>query len=136
MAVDLNNTAPIDPDAPQLQTMLSNLQGNILKGHGRDHTVNIFVKFGADQSRSRQGLASLAGRIVTSAQRQRIEARQYHDWKIPGTLFGGILLTARGYAALGLTPAEINTAFPEPHFRDGMQAHQGDLNDPDPTTWD
>lgn len=40
----LANTAPIDPHDPQHQRWLKNLQGNILSGHGRDHTVHIFLR--------------------------------------------------------------------------------------------
>jgi len=46
MAVDLNQTR-IDPEAPEWQPLLANLQCNILKGHGRDHAVHIFLRFKA-----------------------------------------------------------------------------------------
>jgi deferrochelatase/peroxidase EfeB len=44
MALTLNETA-IDYRDPKFDKMLSNLQGNILKGHGRNHTTHIFIKF-------------------------------------------------------------------------------------------
>ena len=44
MTVDLSNTAPIDPSDPQFAPMLQNLLGNILKGHGRNHTVHLFLE--------------------------------------------------------------------------------------------
>jgi hypothetical protein len=40
MPINLNDTR-IDVNAPQYQRLLTNLQGNILKGHGRDGTVNL-----------------------------------------------------------------------------------------------
>jgi deferrochelatase/peroxidase EfeB len=44
MAVNLTDTH-IEHGAEKYQKMLANLQGNILKGHGRDHSVHIFLKF-------------------------------------------------------------------------------------------
>ncbi len=44
MAVNLTEKS-IDPHAAKFKTMLENLQGNILKGHGRDHTVHLFLTF-------------------------------------------------------------------------------------------
>ena len=40
MPVNLDDTR-IDVNAPQYQPLLASLQGNILKGHGRDGTVNL-----------------------------------------------------------------------------------------------
>lgn len=136
MPVNLSGPGPIDPDDPQFETMLRHLQGNILKGHGRDHSVNIFVQLAGDAPRARQRLGALAKRLVTSALRQRDEARQFRQFGIPGSLFGNVLLTARGYAALGMTASQVNGAFSDPFFQDGLEAHGGDLNDPDPATWD
>lgn len=42
MPINLSNTAPVSASDPALAALLQNLQGNILKGHGRDHTVHLF----------------------------------------------------------------------------------------------
>ena len=36
---------PINWTDPAFSKVLANLQGNILKGHGRDHTRNLFLSF-------------------------------------------------------------------------------------------
>ncbi|MEO3707408.1 hypothetical protein AAFM79_23835 [Trichormus azollae HNT15244] len=39
------NEKPIDSTDPQYQDVLEDLQGNILKGHGRNKSVHIFLTF-------------------------------------------------------------------------------------------
>ena len=46
MPIDLEQSH-INPEDPQFQPMLANLQCNILKSHGRDYAVHIFLKFTA-----------------------------------------------------------------------------------------
>lgn len=145
MPVNLDNPKPIDPADTQVQQMLANLQGNILKGHGRDHTVHIFINLKTDDlKQTRARLVEVAGRVVTSALRQHAETEQFQKFGIPGSLFGSLLLTARGYRALGFTAAQLEAAFPEEpgdfglksNFREGMQAHLDELNDPPPSNWE
>jgi deferrochelatase/peroxidase EfeB len=59
MPVDLNDTR-IDVNAPPYQRLLTNLQGNILKGHGRDFTVHIFAHFTGDMQAVRTGFTTFA----------------------------------------------------------------------------
>ena len=42
--INLKN-APVDQNDPIYDSLFSNLQGNILKQHGRSYTTNIFLKF-------------------------------------------------------------------------------------------
>jgi Dyp-type peroxidase family len=124
--------------------MLRNLQGNILKGHGRDHSVHVFLEFQGSVAQVRTQFGAIASRLVTSALQQRDEADQFKAFGIPGGLFGNILLTAKGYGKLGLDAATIAAAFPEQpgsfgersNFKEGMQAHGDELNDPAPATWE
>jgi Dyp-type peroxidase family len=145
MTVNLDDPGPIDPQDDAVQRMLENLQGNILKGHGRDHTVHVFIKLnGGDAQSARKRLGALAAGLVTSARQQLRESKQFQDFGIPGSLFGNFFLTARGYRALGFTDAEIEAAFPErpgdfgvlSNFREGMRAHGDELHDPPPADWD
>jgi len=146
MAVDLGTeNDPINPDDPKYATMLANLQGNILKGHGRGNTVHIFIEFTAPEATVRQQLVQLGTNVVTSAKQQHIETQQFKTLAIPGGLFGGLYLTAKGYRALGFTAAQLDSLFveaPDPintthaTFKDGMQAHGAELNDPVPANWD
>lgn len=144
MTVDLSKAAPIDSSDPQFAPMLHNLQGNILKGHGRDHTVHLFFEFQDYRAVVQPALADLAGQYVTSAAQQLHDTQQFKDFGIPGGLFGGLLLTARGYGKLGFTADQLAAAFAEApgdlgvtsSFKAGMAAGIADLNDPLETAWE
>lgn len=144
MPIDLENEkTPIDPTKGEYTQMLENLQGNILKGHGRDHTVHIFIKLdGEDAKANRRNLGEVA-KLATSARQQHRESEQFQRYRIPGALFFNLFLTARGYKSLGFAD-KLEEAFPEPdgdfgvrsNFLEGMRAHGDELNDPSPEVWD
>lgn len=140
MEFDLNNRFPLDEANPEVQALLQRMQGNILKGHGRDHGVYIFFSFGNDLDAARRQLAGLAEKYVTSALRQHKEAQEYREFKIPGALFGNLFLSANGYRQLGLNP---DLLFPESDslarstFATGMAAHaMEDFADPPQDQWE
>lgn len=60
MAVNLTDTH-IEHGAEKYQKMLANLQGNILKGHGRDHSVHIFLKFTSEPHAVRGWMSGFTG---------------------------------------------------------------------------
>src|SRR5687767_1132909 len=98
MARDLN-VGPIDAtDQAQWGMLLENLQGNILKGHGRNHTVHLLFRFStADADANRDWIQRFARSYVTSAARQLVETRDFQQFGIPGRMFGNFLLSANGY---------------------------------------
>jgi Dyp-type peroxidase family len=148
MHVNLSQ-GPIDPQDPTSQTMLNNLQGNILTHHGRDHAVHIFLQFTAGPDAVRSWMRDFAARYVTSAQQQLQEASDFKTLGIAGQLFGNLCLSATGYRALGYTELEVQQAFAVDEedrkrhlilleFDAGMAApaHVQRLHDPRPQTWD
>jgi Dyp-type peroxidase family len=141
MPVDLSK-GPIDPQHSDYQNMLSNLQGNILKPHARDHAVHMFLKFKAEAAAVRRWMRDFVQRYVTSAQLQIKEASDFRVYRVPGKLFGHLCLSAHGYRALGFTEDQIQGAFPSDQghrplvFGAGMAAQAQRLNDPSPETWD
>jgi Dyp-type peroxidase family len=115
------------------QKLLRNLQGNILKGHGRDHTWNVFFTFGDDNRKSRRLLRQLGNGFVTDAYKQLLATEAFKvDGKDGGT-FCAAFLSAKGYEKLGLSFAAPgqNAAFGA-----GMKAGQGALGDPPSSTWE
>jgi deferrochelatase/peroxidase EfeB len=140
-AVRLDNKAPIDLTS---EAWARNLQGNILNGHGRDHTFNIFLRLPAGDA-ARRVVKQLCP-FVTTAAKQESERRQFKNFGIPGKLFCNLFLSAAGYRILGHTDAELGQAFNEPpedirqvksNFLDGMAAHAvEDLGDPPTDRWD
>src|SRR6266478_7877438 len=82
------------------QKPLESLQGNILRGHGRDRSIHIFLSFkDGKKTDVKEWIKGLAERI-TSAQRQLDETEQYRRYKIPGCLFMSFFLSAKGYEYL------------------------------------
>ncbi|SMF55542.1 Dyp-type peroxidase family [Azospirillum oryzae] len=140
----LTNTIPIDPALPAHREWLSKLQGNVLNGHGRDHTINLFVRLPADVDSARTLLKTLAP-MVTSALRQEAERHDFKTSGLPGRLFCNLLLTARGLQALGVDaerlakftdlPDDVATKL-KATFLSGMAEDAvSDLADPDPGRW-
>lgn len=133
MPVKLN--APLawtKADVDELR-LLQNLQGNILKGHGRDYTANIFFRFSAtDQTVSRRLLRDLANFHLTSAHRQLLDTERFKATGVGGGGFAHLALSFAGYQALG-KPADAPN---DSDFRTGMKLTVGDLGDPAVASWE
>ncbi len=119
MPVNLN--APLSwtkADADELK-LLQCLQGNILKGHGRDFTANIFFQLdSAKPLASRRMLRELANFHLKSAHRQLLEVQAFKASGKDGGPFVHLALSFAGYQALGLDAA----APTDGDFRGGMKA--------------
>ncbi|QXQ06226.1 peroxidase [Sphingosinicellaceae bacterium] len=124
---------PIDWRDPQLATLLARLQGNILKGHGRDQTLNLFLRFDSQQvAKVRIALKELGGH-VTSALSQLEATEKFKSLGIGGATPVFIMISAAGYRALGVADTEIPA---DPQFRAGMKAQAAILHDPSPQSWE
>jgi Dyp-type peroxidase family len=114
------------------QRMLRSLQGNILKGHGRPATINLFFQTpGAQKHAIRGALREIANYHAVSAFQQLLETQRFHDSGKSGSPFVSVFLSAKGYAALGVPPAAVP---PDPSFRNGMK--NAALGDAPVPTWD
>jgi Dyp-type peroxidase family len=122
-----------DPDELKL---LQALQGNVLKGHGRESTADIFFRFGSAAKDSKRMLRDLANFHVVSAHRQLLDAEKFKASKKcdGGGPFVHLALSFAGYQALGLGAS----APTDTDFRGGMKssASISALADPAVTTWE
>jgi Dyp-type peroxidase family len=132
MPVNLNNAQPIDQNDLQFDALLSNLQGNILKGHGRDHTANIFVEFDPTKLAAvRTWIHNFADKQVTSAKQQLKENERFKRNGVSGGLFTGLYVTAKGYDYFQVPAAKRPT---DSHFAQGME--NASLQDPPKGQWE
>jgi deferrochelatase/peroxidase EfeB len=127
--VDIN--APLDLSDPEASRFLGGIQGNVLKGHARDHAAHLLVRFKGAQGACRNWLHDFGQDHVISAKNQSDQIRAFKTQGDGGT-FANLALSASGYAALGLTEVPVDT-----RFRSGMKNSQ-DLQgtDPPPSTWE
>jgi len=119
----------IDPMDLSKKPMLENMQGNILKGHGRDHTTHIFLRF--DKGRQpavKKFLKTFAAENLTSCYSQLWERERYKRNQTPGGMFANILISHAGL--LYLDEAKYAKILPDEAFTKGMKARQEILNDP------
>lgn len=126
----------LDPSSGEVSALLRGLQANILEGHGRSHALHIFLRFTAKRElAARVFLQSLAARVVTTAEQQRLEAQLWRQsgGKLSGGTVGSVLLSFGGYRKLGLPDA---LAPDDPCFRAGMAERGGILNDPAREGWE
>ncbi len=125
MPLDLNsNKEPIDQNDQQYQDVLQDLQGNILKSHGRDNSVHIFLTFpnpkdnldkirfpnpkdNLDKIRSlKQWIAQLANKDIISTKKQLDDAVAWRNEKRDAGVFVHFSLSSSGYAKLGLPDSQ------------------------------
>ncbi|OLT12826.1 hypothetical protein BJF78_23480 [Pseudonocardia sp. CNS-139] len=140
--IDLNRA--LDLDDPDAGDFLAGLQGNIVKGHGRDFTAHVLVRMGEDVPAVRRWLARLAAERVTTAAAARRATRAWHDTGGPGEPFAMVVLSASGYRHLGVPEDRIpvpDEPFAGPrdgeYFRNGMKVPgPRTFNDPPVAEWE
>lgn len=127
----------IDTENPgKYQGLLEDLQGNILKGHGREHSVHLFVQWKRDRVQdAKEWIRAFTQTYVTSAKQQADEALNYKQKGISGTIFANVYLTRFGYEALGFEPFQVPKDQP---FTMGMKNEQirQFLGDPEVKEWE
>jgi Dyp-type peroxidase family len=138
-AIDLSLTVAIDPATSR--PMLEKLQGNILKSHGRGHVHLLLLRFTAKPPEVQAWVRSFAANWITSASDQNEEIEAHHRRQDdPTGVFGSLLLTGKGYAALGYSTEAVDTAFDTASeavpFTRGMAEARAHLHDPDRSSWE
>lgn len=118
MAIDLNANG-IELNDPQFQQMLVQLQGNILKAHGRDRSTHLVLRFTGPARTVKEWIQNLARTRLTSAGKQLEEAKRFRQTGQPGDLFVSLFLSATGYKYLGFDPNEFDDE--NDTFRLGMK---------------
>ena len=117
---------------PNVVALLDDLQANILKGHGRSHTINLFLKFDpAKAAPIKAAIHQLSGHIKTAKQ-QLVEAEAFKTSQHDGGTVRCFLLTFKGYDALGI----LGKVPAGEAFKKGMKTRTAILTDPAPATWD
>ncbi|MFS0773867.1 hypothetical protein [Sphingomonas sp. 1P08PE] len=127
MAIDLKSSLEWTRADAEQRKVLDDLQGNILDGHGRKATRNIFLRFD-DAERGRAFVRDMAP-LITSAWRQLDDARAFRATGKAAGAFFGLMLSAAGYAALGVAAKKPTDGGA---FDQGMLARRALLNDPPP----
>ena len=130
MAVNLN--APLEWKKAD-KNFLGDLQGNILKGHGREHTINMFLHFDPAKPQLAKDFIKNLGLKVTSSLKQFEDTEKFKITGESGDPFVACFLTGKGYKALGVAAAKTpNNAA----FVDGLKQRGAGLLDPPVDAWD
>ena len=131
----------IDLALPEVASLLKDVQCNILKSHGRDCTVHLFLRFTAEPKAAKAAIAAFSKGYLTSAYQQYEQSVAWNRDEIPGGLVGCFFLSASGYAALEFDVDNFGDTDGNATFRGGMKHHGLDIlgrildtvnKDPDP----
>ncbi|MER9227051.1 hypothetical protein NKI39_15700 [Mesorhizobium sp. M0664] len=130
-------TSSLDTNHPDALAFMQGVQGNILKGHDRLHTAQIFVTFNANAQAARAWISGDLSRRLTSAKKQDEQIKEYRAKRDKGHPFVAFFLSYQGYVRLGIadsvTPADV-------YFRSGMKSvpagEQNVVADPPPRRWE
>src|SRR3989441_5498476 len=137
MSVDLADTN-IDPADPKYRPMLENLQGNILKAHGRKESDHLYLRFSGDRTAVKAWIREFARDEITSAKEQLDDARGFRATGTKGPTFASCGLSTLGYEAIGIDTGAFGPTGQS--FRNGMKHHAFAIlsrnRDPLPAEWE
>ena len=109
-------------DEFECEALLDEIQGNIIKSHGRNHSVHLFLQFTCNPETAKHWIGCFTHRYVTSALAQAQEAKEFRQNKnVPGKIFANFFLTKAGYEYLGYGSQHIPS---DDHFLKGMKDPQ------------
>jgi Dyp-type peroxidase family len=111
---------------------LKKLQGNILKGHGRENTANIFLRFDAADARNTRKFIAILGAATTDALSQLQSSDKFKATGKSGAPFVALMLSHTGYVKLAVPATQIPN---DAAFKAGLKAKQASLSDPAVTKW-
>lgn len=130
MNIDLSKS--ISVESKEFNAISSNLQGNILKSHGRDHAAHVFIRF-KDPVSAKKYIKNIAVRM-TSARQQKIDSKAFKQGT--GTDrkdFKSLSISRLGYGFLGIPQAKQPS---DSSFQAGMKSQGSNLNDPESKSWE
>lgn len=116
----------------ETKQFLDELQANILKGHGRDHTRNLFLSFGTADMMAVRPVLQAIGHAVTSARTQLLDTQAFKATGVGGGTVVCFFLSRTGYDKLGFSAGRPADAA----FTAGMAASRAKLADPAKTNWE
>lgn len=131
MAIALNQ--PIKSTSTEFERIAEDLQGNILKSHGRDAVYHYFLRF-KDVEKARALIHKIAkNNMLTSAAKQKADSIAFKtNPKLKFKSFVSFSLSMEGYKFFGIDDAQTPS---DPIFREGMKHRFQELNDPLPKNW-
>ncbi|CAL2093066.1 Dyp-type peroxidase family [Tenacibaculum sp. 190524A02b] len=122
--MNINSTWPViklsqskmDIDNPAFSEVFNDIQGNILKSHGRTHSRHLFLQFKGSIDTNRKWVNTLAQNLTSALEQHHTSL----DYKKAGNehLFTGFMLSYSGYKALGIDDSKIPD---DKAFRAGMK---------------
>jgi Dyp-type peroxidase family len=106
---DILNKTNVTLTNPIFSDLLTSLQGNILKHHGRTHAWHIFLQFKTGKkTAARKWIANFAKTKITSSKKQLQDAEQHRlDPEFDGGLFFNLSLSVTGYQKLDIPATDI-----------------------------
>ena len=116
-----------------LKAVLEDLQANILKGHGRDHTRHLFLRFTPSHAGQIRHLVGELAEAMPSALQQLVGTDRYRRTGVSGGPMLCFFLSASGYEALGIAAGKQPG---DAAFAAGMKGRGSLLADPDAGRWD
>ena len=119
---------------PLVVALLDDLQANILKGHGRNRSLNLFLRFDPAKAAAIKGaIHQLSGNLKTAKQ-HLVQAEEFKTTGVDGGIIRCFMLAFAGYQALGVAAKAPGAAGDA--FHAGMKSRRVVLNDTLESTWD
>ncbi|MES2651065.1 MAG: Dyp-type peroxidase [Bacteroidota bacterium] len=129
----LEQSSGVSLNDPKFDSLLSNLQANILKFHGRNFAYHLFFSLDGEQSAmARLWISGFANSSITSSKKQLEDSKNFKSGKL---LDGGTVFTL-SLSNSGFTKLNLRDRLPDDaSFKSGLKASAGLLKD-DPSSWE
>src|SRR4051812_43350539 len=123
MWLDLNQSN-VQKDDQKFIPMLTNLQANILKFHGRKFAHHLFFVIN-NPDNTKSWIKDFASSTITSAKAQLDDVQKHHDTGTDGGTVFTLSLSGTGFGKLGKMP-DIENSTP---LINGLRGSKARLND-------